>query len=58
MNKELISALGKITEQEALMNMLDRDDRIELVRNDFIQNYWKMLDNHKTQITDNKFGTL
>ncbi len=35
--------IGKMTEQEALMDMLDRDDEMFEDTVDFLQNYWKRL---------------
>ncbi len=46
MGKEIMMTIGKVTEQEALMEMLDRDD--EMVENvvDFLTNYWKQVNEH------------
>jgi len=41
--KEIMMTIGKMTEQEALMEMLDRDDRMAEDTNDFLTNYWKKL---------------
>ncbi len=43
MSKEITMTIGKMTEQEALMEMLDREDRMAETDVDFLQNYWKKL---------------
>lgn len=43
MSKEIMITIGKMTEQEALMDMLDRDDHMVEDTVDFLQNYWKRL---------------
>lgn len=35
--------IGKMTEQEALIEMLDRDDQMVEDTVDFLRNYWKRL---------------
>lgn len=39
--KEVMMAIGKMNEQEALMDMLDRDDWREDDFRDFNRDYWK-----------------
>ena len=39
--KEIMMSLGKVTEQEALMELLDRDDQRKEETIDFLQNFWK-----------------
>ena len=41
--KEIMMSLGKVTEQEALMELLDRDDQQAEETIDFLQNFWKRL---------------
>ena len=41
--KEIMMSLGKVTEQEALMELLDRDDQRAEETIDFLQNFWKRL---------------
>lgn len=35
--------LGKVTEQDVLMDLLDRDDQRTEETIDFLQNFWKRL---------------
>ena len=41
--KEIMMSLGKVTEQEALMELLDRDDQRAEETIDFLQSFWKRL---------------
>ena len=41
--KEIMMSLGKVTEQEVLMELLDRDDQQAEETIDFLQNFWKRL---------------
>ena len=42
--KEIMMTLGKPSEQDVLMEMIDRDDQRAEDTIDFLQNFWKMLD--------------
>ena len=44
MSKEITMTIGKMTEQEALMEMLDRDDQMVEDTVDFLRNFWKKMD--------------
>ena len=41
--KEIMMTIGKMTEQEVLMEMLDRDDQMVEDTLDFLCNYYKRL---------------
>lgn len=41
--KEIMMTIGKMTEQEALMEMLDRDDQMVEDTLDFLFNYYNRL---------------
>ena len=43
MSREITMTIGKMTEQEALIEMLDRDDQMVEDTVDFLRNYWKRL---------------
>ena len=45
--KEIMMTIGKVTEQEALMDMLDRDDRREDEYREFNHDYWKNFVNER-----------
>lgn len=42
--KEIMMTIGKMTEQEALMEMLDRNEQATQETRDFLQKYWKMVE--------------
>ena len=44
MSKEIMITIGKMTEQETLMDMLDRDDQMVEDTVDFLRNFWKKMD--------------
>lgn len=43
--KEIMMALGKVSEQEALMKMLDMEESMEEDARDFNRNFWKVVCN-------------
>ena len=43
--KEIMMAIGKDSEQEVLMKMLDREESMEEETEDFNRNFWKVVFN-------------
>ena len=41
MSKEITMTIGKMTDQEMLMEMLDKNDQMIEDTVDFLRNYWK-----------------
>ena len=41
--REIMMAIGKESEQETLMKMLDREESMEEETEDFNRNFWKLV---------------